>query len=267
MTVYFIGAGPGDPDLLTVKGRRLIRTCRYCLYAGSLVPESIIAHAPDGAVVRDTSTMHLEQIIALVREADWNGFDVARIHSGDPSLYGAIAEQIRMLRTDGINYEIVPGVPAYAAAAAAIGQELTIPEVGQTLILTRTSMKSSKMPPGEDLESLGRSRATLAIHLSIRNTLEIQRKLIPIYGDSCPVIVAYRVGWPDQLIIRTTLGGLRDEIRAAKITRTALIFVGQALEESDFRDSALYDPAHPHILRPFAIKPGVKRKSNERKIR
>ncbi|MEL6277937.1 MAG: precorrin-4 C(11)-methyltransferase [Pseudomonadota bacterium] len=252
MTVYFIGAGPGDPDLITVKGRRLIEQCPVCLFAGSLVPEAVVACAPDGAKVMVSAPMTLDEIIVEIEAAETEGQDVARVHSGDPSLYGAIAEQIRRLKQLGIDYQIIPGVPAYAAAAAEMGQELTIPEVAQTIILTRTAMKSSSMPPGEDLDTLGRTGATLAIHLSVRNLLEIERALTPHYGADCPVVVAYRVGWPDQAIIRGTLTDIREKMRAAKITRTALIFVGRALAEEapDFRDSALYDGAHPHILRP-----------------
>lgn len=250
MKVYFIGAGPGDPDLITVKGRRLIERCPVCLYAGSLVPEAVVACAPEGAVVKDTAPMTLDEIIDDMKAAQARGEDVARVHSGDPSLYGAIAEQIRRLKALGIDYEIIPGVSAYAAAAAAMGQELTIPEVAQTVILTRTAMKSSAMPKGEDLDTLGRTGATLAIHLSVRNLLAIERELTPHYGADCPVVVAYRVGWPDEMFIRGTLADIRDRVRAEKITRTALIFVGPALKETDFRDSALYDGAHPHILRP-----------------
>lgn len=250
MTVHFIGAGPGDPDLITVKGRRLIENCPVCLYAGSLVPEAVVACAPDGALVRDSADMTLDEIIDLIAAAHQRGQDVARVHSGDPSLYGAIAEQIRRLKGLGVPYEITPGVPAYAAAAAAMGQELTIPERAQTLILTRTAMKSSAMPNGEDLDTLGRTGATLAIHLSIRNLREIERALAPHYGPDCPVVVAYRVGWPDEKFMRGTLSTIREKVRAEKITRTALIFIGPALEAADFRDSALYDAAHPHILRP-----------------
>ena len=250
MTVHFIGAGPGDPELLTLKGARLIAACPVCLYAGSLVPEAVVAGAPEGAQVVDTAPLTLDEIIALIEAAQARGQDVARVHSGDPSLYGAIAEQIRRLKALGVPYEITPGVPAFAAAAAAMGQELTIPEVAQTLILTRTAMKSSAMPQGEELESLGRTGATLAIHLSIRNLLEVERALTPFYGADCPAVIAYRVGWPDQAIIRGSLSTLREQARAQKITRTALIFVGPALGETDFRDSALYDAAHPHILRP-----------------
>lgn len=250
MTVHFIGAGPGDPELITVRGQRLIRTCPVCLYAGSLVPPAVVAEAPPGARVLDTAPMTLDDIVAEMEAAQARGEDVARVHSGDPSLYGAIAEQIRRLQGLGIPYDITPGVPAFAAAAAALGRELTIPEVAQTVILTRTAMKSSAMPPGEELETLAATRATLAIHLSIRNLLEIERTLAPHYGSDCPVVVAYRVGWPDQAFIHATLATLRDRVRAEKITRTALILVGPALADTDFRDSALYDGAHPHILRP-----------------
>jgi precorrin-4/cobalt-precorrin-4 C11-methyltransferase len=248
--VHFIGAGPGAPDLITVRGLRLIERCPVCLYAGSLVPAEVVAAAPAGARVIDSAPMTLDEIVTEMQAAVAQGQEVARVHSGDPSLYGAIAEQIRRLVALGISYDVTPGVPAFAAAAAALGRELTIPEVSQTVILTRTAMKSSAMPEGEDLATLARSRATLVIHLSIRNLLEIERRLAPLYGRDCPVVVAYRVGWPDQTFIRGTLADIRTKVRAAKITRTALIFVGHALAEHDFRDSALYDAQHAHVLRP-----------------
>ena len=253
MTVHFIGAGPGDPELITVRGQRLIASCPVCLYAGSLVPEAVVAVAPAGARVLDTAPMTLDAIIAEIEAAHAKGQDVARVHSGDPSLYGAIAEQIRRLTALDIPYAITPGVPAYAAAAAAMGRELTIPEVAQTVILTRTAMKSTDMPKGEELESLGRTGATLAIHLSVRNLLEIERVLTPHYGADCPVVVAYRVGWPDQSFIYGVLSDIREKVRAAKITRTALIFIGPAfadLSDAAFPDSALYDGDRPHVLRP-----------------
>ncbi len=228
MTVHFIGAGPGDPELITVRGLRLIESCPVCLYAGSLVPETVVAAAPADARVIDTASLTLDDIIDEIVAAHDKGQDVARVHSGDPSLYGAIAEQIRRLKALGIDYRIVPGVPAYAAAAAGLGIELTVPEVAQSLILTRTAMKSSAMPPGEELTDL-----------------------VPFYGEDCPVIVAYRVGWPDEDYIHGTLSDIRAKVQEAKITRTALIFVGPALAQTtDFRDSALYDAAHAHILRP-----------------
>ncbi|MEL7398368.1 MAG: SAM-dependent methyltransferase, partial [Pseudomonadota bacterium] len=179
--------------------------------------------------------------------------NVARVHSGDPSLYGAIAEQIRRLREDKIDYQIIPGVPAYAAAAAALGQELTIPEIGQSIVLTRVSMKSTSMPPGETLENFARTGTTLAIHLGIRNLRAIERELTPFYGSDCPVVVGYRVGWPDQMFIRGTLSDIREKVRAEKLTRTALILVGPVLGQiQDFKDSALYDPKMEHVLRPKA---------------
>ncbi len=251
MTVHFIGAGPGDPDLITVRGLKLIQSCPVCLFAGSLVPEEIVKAAPANARVLDTAPMTLDDIISEIQAAHEAGLDVARVHSGDPSIYGATAEQMRRLDTLGIDYDVTPGVPAFAAAAAALKKELTIPEVAQTVIITRTTMKSSDMPEGEDLDTLGRTGATLAIHLSVRNLLEIERKLAPHYGPDCPVIVAYRVGWPDEAFLFGTLATIRDKVRKAKITRTALIFVGPALEAAeDFRDSALYDADHVHVLRP-----------------
>lgn len=251
MTVHFIGAGPGDPDLITLKGQKLIARCPVCIYAGSLVPEAVIQGAPEGARVLDSSAMTLDQTHAEIVAAHGRGQDVARVHSGDPSLYGAIAEQIRRLRAEGIDYAIVPGVPAFAAAAAALGQELTIPGIAQSVVLTRMSMQSTAMPEGETLDNFARSGATLAIHLAVRNMREIERVLTPRYGADCPVVVAYRIGWPDQLILRGRLGDIRARVRAAKITRTALILIGPALAETqDFVDSALYDPAKPHVLRP-----------------
>ena len=252
MTVHFIGAGPGDPDLITVRGLRLIKSCALCLYAGSLVPQAVVAEAPDDARILDTAAMTLDGIIAEMEIAHKAGKDIARVHSGDPSLYGAVAEQIRRLRALDIPCDITPGVSAYAAAAAALGIELTIPEISQTLILTRTAMKSSAMPEGEDLTSLGRTGATLAIHLSVRNLRAIERELTPFYGADCPVIVAYRVGWPDEAFLHATLSTVRAAVTTAKITRTALIFVGKGLTaaQGGFRDSALYDAEHAHILRP-----------------
>ncbi len=251
MTVYFIGAGPGDPELLTLKAQRIIGECPVCLYAGSLVPPEVVACAPEGARVMDTAPMTLDQTHAEILAAHRRGEDVARVHSGDPSLYGAVAEQVRRLQAEGIDYQIVPGVPAYAAAAAALGQELTIPEIAQSIVLTRVSMQSTAMPEGEALENFARTGATLAIHLGVRNMREIERVLTPHYGADCPVVVAYRVGWPDEMLIRGTLSDIRLKVRAEKITRTALILVGPALGQvRDFKDSALYDPTRPHVLRP-----------------
>ncbi len=250
MTVHFIGAGPGAADLITVRGRDLIARCPVCLYAGSLVPAEIIAHAPEGARIIDTAPMTLDEIIAEIEAADRRGDDVARVHSGDPSIYGAIAEQMRRLRALGIPYDVTPGVPAFAAAAAALGTELTLPGIAQTVVLTRTAMKASAMPDGEDLATLARTGATLAIHLSVRNLRKVTAELTPHYGADCPVAVVYRASWPDEIIIRGTLADIRDKVRAEKITRTALILVGRVLDEDGFADSALYDPDHVHVLRP-----------------
>ncbi len=250
MTVHFIGAGPGDPDLITLRGRKLIESCELCLYAGSLVPKAVIAACPKGARVVDTAPLTLGDIITEIKQGHAKGYNIARVHSGDPALYGAIAEQIRHLKKLDIPYDVTPGVSAYSAAAAALGMELTIPEVCQSIILTRTAMKSSKMPEGEDLKILGKSGATLVIHLSVRNLKKIEQELSPLYGEDCPVIVAYRVGWPDQLFIHGTLKDIRKKVRKQKLTRTALIFVGPALEVEGFRDSALYHTDHVHVLRP-----------------
>ena len=250
MTVYFIGAGPGAPDLITIRGRDLIAKCRVCLYAGSLVPEEVVAFAPKGALIKDTASMNLIEIIDEIKDAHAEGHDVARVHSGDPSIYGAIAEQMRMLDKYDIPYNVTPGVPSYAAAAAELKQELTLPEVSQTIISTRTTMRASAMPEGEELAKLGASRATLAIHLSVRNLKHVQNSLIQHYGTDCPVVVAYRVTWPDQKFIIGTLADIHQKVRDAKISRTALILVGRVFDSRDFRDSSLYDPEHVHVLRP-----------------
>ena len=250
MTVHFIGAGPGAADLITVRGRDLIARCPVCLYAGSLVPPEIVALAPPDARAIDTAPLTLDRIVEEMRAADAQGLEVARVHSGDPSLYGVIAEQIRRLDALGIAWDITPGVPAFAAAAAALGVELTLPGVSQTVILTRTAGKASEMPPREDLETLGASGATLALHLSVRNLRAVERALIPIYGADCPAAVVHRASWPDQRIVRGALATIRARVRAARITRTALILIGRALAAETFPDSALYNPAHAHLLRP-----------------
>ena len=250
MTVHFIGAGPGAADLITVRGQNLIRTCPVILYAGSLVPAEIVAQAPEGARVRDTAPMNLDEIIAEIAAAHEQGLDVARVHSGDPALYGATGEQMRRLDALGIPYDVVPGVSSYSAAAAALKAELTLPGVAQTVVLTRTATRASAMPPGEDLETLAQSRATLAIHLAINNMAHVVRSLTPHYGADCPVVVAYRVTWPDELILRGTLADIREKVKAARITRTALILVGRVLASEDFSESRLYAEDHHHVLRP-----------------
>ena len=250
MLVHFIGAGPGAPDLITVRGKNLIQQAPIVLYAGSLVPPEIVAMALPGAKVIDTASMTLDEIVKEFTKAHANGHDVARVHSGDPALYGAIAEQMRRLDALGIPYDITPGVPSYAAAAAALNSELTLPGVAQTVVLTRTATRASAMPTGENLEALGRSGATLAIHLSINNLARVVRDLTPHYGTDCPVAIVYRVSWPDEIILRGTLANIRSQVKAAGITRTALILVGRVLDNTRFDDSRLYAAGHHHVLRP-----------------
>jgi precorrin-4/cobalt-precorrin-4 C11-methyltransferase len=249
MTVYFIGAGPGDPDLITVKGRRLIRQCPLVLYAGSLVPEALIREANDAAERVNTAELHLDQIIEKILAAHEQGLDVARVHSGDPSLYGAIGEQIRRLDKKGIPYEVIPGVTATSASAAALGRELTLPGISQTVILTRYAGKTP-MPDGESLAELARHRATLAIHLGINRLHKIVAELIPVYGAACPVAVMYRTSWPDHGRVLGTLGDIVAKTRARGFHRTALILVGAVLDPPPFDDSFLYDEKKAHVYRP-----------------
>ena len=254
MTVHFIGAGPGAPDLITVRGLRLIRSCPVVLYAGSLVPEEVVAQAGDDtsvpARIVDTAPLDLDAIIEEIAAAHRRGCDVARVHSGDPSFYGAIGEQMRRLRELEIPYDVTPGVPAFAAAAAALQQELTLPGIAQSVVLTRTAVRASPMPQGETLAAFAATGATLAIHLSINNLAGVVRELTPVCGTDCPVVVVYRASWPDQRIIRGTLGTIRAKMKGQGITRTALILVGRTLDTSDFGDSRLYAPDHHHVLRP-----------------
>ncbi|MBL8704815.1 MAG: precorrin-4 C(11)-methyltransferase [Rhodospirillales bacterium] len=248
--VHFIGAGPGAPDLITVRGLNLIRRCPVVLYAGSLVPRAVVAEAPPGARVIDTAPLDLDQIVAEIQAAVAAGHEVARVHSGDPSLYGATAEQMRRLDALGISYDVTPGVPAYAAAAAALKAELTLPGVSQTVILTRTAERASAMPSGEELESLARSGATLAIHLSIKNIARIVRELTPHYGADCPVAIAARVSWPDEAVLRGTLADIEAKARESGIARTAVILVGRVLDQQGFTDSRLYAADHDRALKP-----------------
>ncbi len=258
MTVHFIGAGPGAPDLITLRGLNLIRRCAVVLYAGSLVPAAVVAEAGrDAAVppeVTDTAPLDLEGIVGLIEAAHRRGLDVARVHSGDPSLYGAIAEQIRRLRALGIPYDVTPGVPAFAAAAAELGQELTLPGVAQSVVLTRTAVRASSMPEGETLGAFAATGATLAIHLSINNLVPVVRELAPVYGGDCPAVVLYRATWPDQQIIRATLETVVAEVKPRRLTRTALILVGRALAADGFTDSRLYAADHHHVLRPASSR-------------
>jgi len=251
VTVHFIGAGPGAADLITVRGRRLIREAKVVLYAGSLVPKELVAEAHMNARIVDTSPMTLDQIIDEMESAHRAGGDVARVHSGDPSIYGAIAEQIRRLDALGIPYDVTPGVPSFAAAAASLRTELTLPELCQTVILTRTAVRASPMPPGEDLATLAQSGATMAIHLSIRNLGKVVRDLMPRYGSDCPIIVAWRVSWPDERMIQGTLADIETKVKEAGFTRTALIFVGRALASGAASgESRLYAADHTHSARP-----------------
>lgn len=252
MTVHFIGAGPGAPDLITVRGLNFIRQAGLVLYAGSLVPEAVVAEARSDARVIDSAPMNLDEIIAEIKTADQAGQDIARVHSGDPCLYGAIAEQMRRLDDLNIAYDITPGVSAYAAAAASLKTELTLPGISQSIILTRTAVRSSDMPEGEDLATLGKSGATLALHLSVNNMANVVKELTPHYGADCPVAVIYRASWPDEHIVRGTLADIRDKVKQAGFTRTALIMVGRVLGENSFEDSRLYAPDHHHVLRPRA---------------
>jgi precorrin-4/cobalt-precorrin-4 C11-methyltransferase len=250
VTVHFIGAGPGAADLITLRGQRLIERCPVCLYAGSLVPPEIVASAPANARIVDTAPLTLDEIVDEMSRAQAAGLEVARVHSGDISLYGAIAEQMRRLDALGIPYDLTPGVPAFAAAAAALGIELTLPEVAQTVILTRTAVRASPMPAREDLATLGASGATLVLHLSINNLAKIVRELTPLYGMDCPAAVIWRASWPDQAVLRGTLATIRDQVKAAGFTRTALIIVGRVLAPAQGADSRLYAPDHHHVLRP-----------------
>jgi precorrin-4/cobalt-precorrin-4 C11-methyltransferase len=258
--VHFIGAGPGAPDLITVRGLNLIRRCPVVLYAGSLVPREVVAEAPERARVIDTAPLTLEAIEAEFVAARDAGHDVARVHSGDPSLYGAIDEQMRRLDALGIDYDVTPGVPAFAAAAAALRTELTLPGIAQSVVLTRTAVRASAMPEGEELAALGGRSATLAVHLSVKNLARVVEDLTPLRGADCPVVVAYRVGWPDESFVTGTLGDIREKMEATDITRTAVILIGQALSGATGgrRDesaahagrSRLYAADHSHALRP-----------------
>jgi precorrin-4/cobalt-precorrin-4 C11-methyltransferase len=238
MTVYFIGAGPGDPELLTIKGQRLIRRCPVILYAGSLVPDAVLADHTAELVV-NTAELDLDAIVALLAQAHEKGQDVARVHSGDPSLYGAIGEQIRRIRALNIPYEIVPGVTATAACAATLGCELTLPGVSQTVILTRYATKTA-MPAGERFDDLARHGATMAIHLGVRHLARIVDELRPHYGDDCPIAIVYRASWPDEERVTGTLADIVGKVAQTDITRTALIVVGRVLAAEQFADSSLY---------------------------
>lgn len=250
MTVHFIGAGPGAADLITVRGLRLIREADLVLYAGSLVPTAVIAEARTDAEIVDSAPLTLDEIVDRMAKAHAKGNEIARVHSGDPSLYGAIAEQMKRLDALRIPYDITPGVPAFAAAAAVLKRELTLPGVSQSIVLTRTAVRASEMPKGEALAAFAETGATLALHLSINNLARVVRELSPILGDDCPCAVVWRASWPDQAVIEATLGTIRERVKKAGFTRTALILVGRALARNAGEESRLYDPSHSHVLRP-----------------
>jgi len=252
MTVHFIGAGPGAPDLLTLRGRDLIAASRVCLYAGSLVPEGVLIHCPAGARIINTAPLSLDDIMAEIVAAHDTGLDVARLHSGDLSVWSAMGEQIRRLKALGIPYDVTPGVPSFAASAAVLGQELTLPGIAQSVVLTRHSGRASPMPKGETLAAFAATGATLAVHLSIHALAEVQAELIPVLGADCPVAVVFRASWPDQIVAKGTLGTIQIP---EKVERTALILVGTALAAEGFDDSRLYAADYDRRYRPTGDAP------------
>ena len=254
MTVHFIGAGPGAADLITLRGRDLIAACPVCLYAGSLVPEALLAHCPLGARIVNTAALSLDEIMAEIVTAHAAGQDVARLHSGDLSVWSAMGEQLRRLRALDIPYDVTPGVPAFAAAAAALGAELTLPGIAQSVVLTRTSGRATAMPDTENLGAFAATGATLAIHLSVHVLEKVIADLTPHYGADCPVAVVWRASWPDQRIVRATLATLQTSI-GAEMERTALILVGRALAAEDFDESRLYAGDYDRRYRPVGTAP------------
>ncbi len=254
MTLHFIGAGPGAADLLTLRGRNLIAACPVCLYAGSLVPEGVLAHCPEGARIVNTAPLSLDDIIAEIATAHAHGKDVARLHSGDLSIWSAMGEQMRRLRALGIPYTVTPGVPAFSAGAAALGAELTLPGLAQSVVLTRMAGRASAMPEGERLAAFAATGAVLAVHLSVHMLDQVIAELTPHYGRDCPVAIVWRASWPDQRIIRATLGTL-DVAVAAELERTAIIFVGRTLGSEEFAESRLYAADYDRRYRPTGPTP------------
>jgi precorrin-4/cobalt-precorrin-4 C11-methyltransferase len=254
MTVHFIGAGPGAPDLITIRGRDLIAASPVCLYAGSLVPEALLAHCPAGARVVNTASLSLDEIIDEIAAADAAGHDVARLHSGDLSIWSAMGEQLRRLRSLGIAYDVTPGVPSFAAAAAALGAELTLPGVAQSVVLTRTSGRASAMPEGEALANFAATGAVLCIHLSVHVLESVVETLTPHYGADCPVAVVWRASWPDERVVRATLGTLAGAVGAG-MERTAIILVGRSIGAEDFTESRLYAGDYDRRYRPVGTAP------------
>lgn len=249
MTIHFIGAGPGAADLITLRGLKLLQKCPVCLYAGSLIPAELLGHCPSGARIVNTAPLSLDEIEAEFLRAHAEGKDVARLHSGDLSIWSALGEQLRRLDRLGIDYTITPGVPAFAAAAASLGRELTLPELAQSVVLTRTQGRASAMPPGETLEAFAATGATLAIHLSVHVIADVAARVIPYYGSDCPAAVVARASWPDETIIRADLGTIAERVGSAGVKSTALIIVGRVLGTADFRESALYDAGYQRRFR------------------
>lgn len=249
MTVHFIGAGPGAADLLTIRGRDILASCPVCLYAGSIVPPEMLQFCPPDARKVDTAPMTLDEIEAEYVKAHQQGQDVARLHSGDLSVYSAVAEQIRRLEKHGIPWSMTPGVPAFAAAASILGQELTVPGVAQSVVLTRVNGRASAMPEKETLAAFGATGATLAIHLAVHALDRIVEELTPFYGADCPVAIVAQATWPDQLVLRGTLANIADKLKENPIERTALVIVGRVLGDKDFRESALYNPDYRRRFR------------------
>jgi precorrin-4/cobalt-precorrin-4 C11-methyltransferase len=243
VTVHFVGAGPGAADLITVRALRLLQECSVCLYAGSLVPAEVLAYCPPGARLIDTAELTLDEIVAAMAEADAAGLDVVRLCSGDPAVFSAVAEQARRLDRAGIGYDITPGVPAFAAAAAALRRELTVPQVGQTVVLSRIAHRATPMPPGEDLASLGATGATLVLHLAVQRVEQVTAELVPSYGPDCPAAVVAYASQQREVILRGTLGDIAAQVLAAGVRSTAVIIVGKVLTASGFRDSHLYSDA------------------------
>lgn len=254
MTVHFIGAGPGAADLITLRGRDLIAACPVCLYAGSLVPEGILAHCPDGAHIVNTARLSLDEIMDEIADAHAKGQDVARIHSGDLSIWSAMGEQLRRLRALDITYDVTPGVPSFAAAAATLAAELTLPGVVQSVILTRTSGRATAMPEGETLANFAATGATLAIHLSVHVLDRVVEELTPHYGPDCPVAVVWRASWPDERVVRATLSTLQTAV-GDEMARTALILVGHAIGAEEFGESRLYAGDYDRRFRPVGTSP------------
>ncbi|WP_432558681.1 precorrin-4 C(11)-methyltransferase [Granulicoccus sp. GXG6511] len=255
MTVHFIGAGPGAADLLTFRAAALIGSSEVCIYAGTYLDDAVLAHCPEGADLVDSQHLNLDDLIAVMTRAHADGKDVARLCSGDPSIYSAIAEQTRRLDAAGVPWDVCPGVPAYAAAAAIVGRELTVPEVAQSVVLTRVQRDSTKMPSTEALENFAATRATLVLHLGIRRTRELAERLVPFYGADCPVVVVSRASQPEELVLHGTLGDIGEQVEAHGLTQAAVILVGEALRAEGFVDSHLY-----------SSRPGLQQRHDLRQI-